>query len=76
MKNTYKIQVRQYRMISPKSYDELVYHCDETFTSIKAYKTRAKEIATEIRNKLNNHDVCWVSVYKNGKYNGQYAIIK
>ena len=37
---------------------------------------RAKEIATEIRNARNNHGICWVQVYKNGKYNGEYAIIK
>lgn len=75
MKNTYKIKVRQYH-ISPISCNELVPHWGETFTSIKAYKARAKEIAAEIRNELNNHGICWVSVYKNGKYNGEYTIIK
>lgn len=73
MKNVYKICVRQYSM-SPAECNQLVPHWREKFTSIKSYKARAKEIAEEIRTKRNIRSTCWVEVYKNGAYIGEYTI--
>lgn len=75
MKNTYHIHVRQYH-ISPRDCNKLVPHWGETFMNLAKAKKRAREIANAIRDTQNNRAICWVEIFKNGVYNGKYAIIK
>lgn len=73
MRNFYTVHVFQY-YASPTECNRLVPHWAEKFSSIKKYRARAKEIAEEIRTKRNNRCTCYVEVFKNGDYIGEYTI--
>lgn len=75
VRNTYKMHVRQFD-ISPADCNRLYPHWDETFTNAKVLRARARQVAAYIRKARNNYCKCYVAVYKNDKYYGEYVIVR